>query len=98
MHNIFRLDKRRTLGGKVVMGGYSGRGDGAYRLDRRDGAGMHGIFRHGCQMALAGFLESYVFGPLGFWTMDPLRYAAKLDPFLSLDCAGVEGGGANFAI
>ena len=27
------------------MGGYSGRGDGAYRLDRRDGAGMHGIFR-----------------------------------------------------
>ena len=29
----------------------------------------------------------YVFGPLGFWTMAPLRYAAKFDPFLSLDCA-----------
>ena len=29
--------------------------------------------RHGCQMAIAGFLELYVFGPLGFWTMDPLR-------------------------
>ena len=42
MHNIFRLDKRRTLGGKV-LGGYSG--DGAYRVDRRDGVGMHGIFR-----------------------------------------------------
>ena len=23
----------------------------------------------------------------GFWTMAPLRYAAKFDPFLSLDCA-----------
>ena len=30
---------------------------------------------------------SYVFSPCGFWTMAPLRYAAKLDPFLSLDCA-----------
>ena len=28
-----------------------------------------------------------VFGPSGFWTMAPVRYAAKLDPFLSLDCA-----------
>ena len=38
----------------------------------------------------------YVFGPLGFWTMAPLRYAAKLDPFLSLDCTrGVEGVGAQ---
>ena len=27
----------------------------------------------------------YVFGPSGFWTMAPLRYAAKFDPFLSLD-------------
>ena len=26
-----------------------------------------------------------MFGPLGFWTMAPLRYAAKFDPFLSLD-------------
>ena len=31
--------------------------------------------------------RSYVFGPSGFWTMAPLRYAAKFDPFLSLDCA-----------
>ena len=34
--------------------------------------------------------RSYVFGPSGFWTMAPLRYAAKFDPFLSLDCARVE--------
>ena len=32
-----------------------------------------------------------MFGPSGFWTMAPLCYAAKLDPFLSLDCARVEG-------
>ena len=31
--------------------------------------------------------RSYVFGPSGFWPMAPLRYAAKFDPFLSLDCA-----------
>ena len=31
-------------------------------------------------------LRSYVFGPSGFWTMAPLRYAAKFDPFSSLDC------------
>ena len=31
--------------------------------------------------------KSYVFGPSGFWTMAPLRCAAKFDPFLSLDCA-----------
>ena len=44
--------------------------------------------------------RSYVFGPSGFRTMAPLRYAAKFDPFLSLDCARVEGVGAqsNFAI
>ena len=29
--------------------------------------------KHGCQMAIAGFLESYVFGPSSFWTMAPLR-------------------------
>ena len=39
--------------------------------------------------------KSYVFGPLGFWTMAPLCYAAKFDPFLSLDCARVEGVGAQ---
>ena len=31
--------------------------------------------------------RSYVHGPSGFWTMAPLRYAAKFDPFPSLDCA-----------
>ena len=47
----------------------------------------HSGYEYGCQMAIARFLESYVFGPSGFWTMAPLRYAAKFDPFLSLDCA-----------
>ena len=37
--------------------------------------------------------RSYVFGPSGFWTMAPLRYAAKFDHFLSLDCAMAEEGG-----
>ena len=46
-------------------------------------------------MATAVFLELYVFGPSGFWSMTPLRYAAKFDPFLSLDCAKVEGVGAQ---
>ena len=50
----------------------------------------------------------YVFGPLGFWTMALLRYTAKFDPFLSLDCApqpstpaleqSKERKGSNFAI
>ena len=35
----------------------------------------------------------YVFSPSGFWTIAPLRYAAKFDPFLSLDCARVEAVG-----
>ena len=34
-------------------------------------------------MAIAGFLELYVLGSSGFWTMAPLRYAAKFDPFFS---------------
>ena len=38
--------------------------------------------------------RSYDFGPSGFWTMASLRFAAKFDPFLSLDCARV---GSNFA-
>ena len=50
--------------------------------------------------------RSYVFGPSGFWTMAPLRCPAKLDPFLSLDCAPTpstlaqskERKGSNFAI
>ena len=51
-------------------------------------------------------LRLYVFCPLGFWTMAPLRYAAKFDPFLSLGCAPTpstlaqskERKGSNFAI
>ena len=51
-------------------------------------------------------VRSFVFGPSGFWTMAPLRYAAKFDPFLSLDCAPTpstlaqykERKGSNFAI
>ena len=31
--------------------------------------------------------RSCVFGPSGFWTMAPLRYAAKFDPFLSKFCS-----------
>ena len=50
--------------------------------------------------------RSYVFGPLGFWTMAPLHYAAKFDPFFSLDCSPMpstlaqskERKGSNFAI
>ena len=50
--------------------------------------------------------RSYVFAPLGFRTMAPLRYAAKFDPFLSLDCSPTpstlaqskERKGSNFAI
>ena len=60
-------------------------------------------------MAIAGFSESYVFGPSGFWTLAPLRYTAKFDPFLSLDCGDCaptpsilaqskEMKGSNFAI
>ena len=48
----------------------------------------------------------FVFGPSGFWTMALLRYAAKFDPFPSLDCATTpstlaqskERKGSNFAI
>ena len=47
-----------------------------------------------------------MFGPSDFWTMAPLRYAAKFDPFLFLDCASMpstlaqskERKGSNFAI
>ena len=47
-----------------------------------------------------------MFGPSGFWTMAPLCYAAKFDPFLPLDCAPTpstlaqskERKGSNFAI
>ena len=40
--------------------------------DRKDNVKRHvvqmhkNMTRHGCQMAIAGFLESYAFGPSGF--------------------------------
>ena len=75
-------------------------------LRRNRGTSQKYSSEHGCQIAIARFLESYVFGPSGFWTMAPLRYAAKFDPFLSLDCAPMpstlaqskERTGSNFAI
>ena len=47
--------------------------------------------------------RTYAFSTLGFWTMALLRYAAKFDPFLSLDCASnlaqsKERKGSNFTI
>ena len=59
---------------------------------------------HGCQIALARFLDCMCLAlwASGLW----LRYAAKFDPFLSLDCAPTpstlaqskERKGSNFAI
>ena len=43
--------------------------------------------------------RSYVFGPLGFWTMAPLRYAAKFcAPTPSTLAQSKERKGSNFAI
>ena len=50
---------------------------------RRRGAASQG----GLPVGYSQSFRSYVLGPLGFWTMAPLRYAAKFDTFLSLDCA-----------
>ena len=47
--------------------------------------------RHGCQIAIVRFVDRMCFGPWGFWTMAPLRCAAKFDPFLSLDRAPTKG-------
>ena len=44
---------------------------------------------HGCQMAIARFFMCLALRASGLW----LRYAAKFDPFLSLDCAEL-----NFAV
>ena len=46
------------------------------------------------------FLDGMCLAPRAWRTMAPLRCIAKFDPFLSLDCAWVEGEGAqsNFAI
>ena len=85
-----------SIEGRMAAGrmmGARGRAGGPRANSSMDGSRMGS--RHGCQMAIARFLESYVFGPSGFWTLAPLRYTAEFDPFLSLDCARVEGvGGA----
>ena len=44
-------------------------------------------------LAISPETQLYVFGPWGFWNMASLRYTAKFDPFLSSDCARVEGVG-----
>ena len=51
------------------------------------------IFKAWLPGGYSQIFRSYVFGHSGFWTMAPLCYAAKFDPFLSLDCARVEGMG-----
>ena len=60
-------------------------------LFREGGGGGTGGDRENCMVWLpdgySQIFRMYVFGPSGFWTMAPLRYAAKFDPFLSLDCA-----------
>ena len=42
---------------------------------------------HGCKMATSRSLDRMCLALRGFWTMAPLRYAAKFDPFLTLDRA-----------
>ena len=49
----------------------------------------------GCQMAIVRFLDRMCLALQTWRTMAPPRYAAKCDPFLSLHCARVEGGGRN---
>ena len=83
-------------GGDVLLGCVINDMRGQCRWEK-DGTPV-GIFPgkyHDCQMAIAKIFRLYVFGPSGFWTMAPLHYAAKFDPFLSLDCARVEGVGAQ---
>ena len=64
---------------------------------------------HGCHMAIAGFLDRmWLALRASGLSMAPLGYAAKFDPFLSLDCAPTpapstlvqskERKGSNFAI
>ena len=48
--------------------------------------------QHGCQMAIAKFLDCMCLALRARRTTAQLPYAAKFDPFLSLDCARVEGG------
>ena len=38
-------------------------------------------------MAVSNFLDCICLALWDFWTMAPLRFVPKIDPFLSLDCA-----------
>ena len=95
---IFAEPKRGCCAGSVFLSTFRRFGvikqpPGGARLYRDDAAVPLGHVDHqggrrrhlrGCQMTI---LRLYAFGPSGFWTMAPLSYAAKYDPFLSLDCA-----------
>ena len=48
-----------------------------------------------CRIAIAKFLDRMCLALQARRTMVPLRYAAKFDPFLTLNCAGSEGKGHN---
>ena len=76
------------------------------RRHHRGGAGRLQLPRQRLPDGDSKIFTLYAFGPLGFWSMAPLRYAAKFDPFLSLDCDPMpstpaqskERKGSNFAI
>ena len=55
---------------------------------------------HGSQMAIVRFLDRMCLALRAWRTMAAIWCAAKFDPFLSLDCAGLEGvgKGSNFAV
>ena len=60
-------------------------------LSESRGQALLALEGHGCQMAIVIFLDRMCLAlrASGRW----LRYAAKFDPFLSFDCARVEGMG-----
>ena len=67
------------------------------RRPNRDFVTSDANLLHGCQMSIAGFLESFVFGPLSLkdYSIAALCYTERFDPSISLDCARVEDGGAE---
>ena len=63
------------------------------RSDKKSGYCDQTYHTHGCQMAIARFLDHRHLALQAWVTMAPLCCAAKFDPFLSLDCARVKGRG-----
>ena len=63
------------------------------RSDKKSGYCDQTYHTHGCQMAIARFLDHRHLALQAWATMAPLCCAAKFDPFLSLDCARVKGRG-----